>query len=90
VRQWPGNSGDLDFRGVIARCTAMVVVAPPVAGAVSEGDLQDGFGGEKLTGAWRAFLASAEYKAMCKVLPFCRLWCIGAFRVGAFFHSLFM
>ena len=29
VRQWPGNEADLDFRGVIKRCKALVMAAAP-------------------------------------------------------------
>jgi hypothetical protein len=32
VRQWPGNVADLDFRGVIGRCDALVVSTSPVDG----------------------------------------------------------
>ena len=33
VRQWPGNVADLDFRGVIERCNAILVVSTsPVDG----------------------------------------------------------
>ena len=70
MRQWPGNGADLDFRGVMDSCTAVVVAAAPVGGAVSKGFLQNA---ERA-----AFKASAEYVEMRETLVFCRLWCIGA------------
>ena len=71
VRQWPGNGADLDFRGVLRGCTAAVVVAPPI-----EGTLLKEHGDESMFNptAKEAFLKSDEYKAVAKVLPFCRLW----------------
>ena len=36
VRQWPGNGADLDFRGVIRGCTALLVAAPVVEEKISE------------------------------------------------------
>ena len=78
VRQWPGNAQDLDFRGVIARCTAVVVGVAPLEGAVAEGNLlSDGFNGKKGYAAFGEYLVSDEYKAAAKVLAFARLWCIG-------------
>jgi hypothetical protein len=59
-------------------CTAVVVAAAPVGGAVSKGFLQDGYDGKKGQAALTAFKASAEYAQMQKTLVFCRLWCIGA------------
>ena len=70
VRQWPGNAQDLDFRGVIGRCTAAVVAVAPLEGAVAEGFLAN-------DAAFREYLASDDYKAASKVLAFARLWCIG-------------
>ncbi len=70
VRQWPGNSGDLDFRGVIKGCTAVMVAFAPVPGRLSntimdnKDDLDE-------------YLASSEYTSIANVLPFVRLWCIG-------------
>jgi hypothetical protein len=78
VRQWPGNAQDLDFRGVIGRCTAVVVAVAPLEGAVAEGILlYDGFNGKQGFAALGEYLASDEYKAAAKVLAFARLWCIG-------------
>jgi len=78
VRQWPGNAQDLDFRGVISRCTAVVVGVAPLEGAVAEGYLaDDGFNGKEGEYALVEYLASDEYKAAAKVLAFARLWCIG-------------
>ena len=38
VRQWPGNAADLDFRGVIAGCRALLVcVSTPAAAPASGG-----------------------------------------------------
>jgi hypothetical protein len=66
VRQWPGNVADLDFRGVISRCEALVVSTSPVDG-LKKYVYYDG-------GA--AFFATDEGKAAKKALPFYRLWCI--------------
>ena len=77
VRQWPGNAQDLNFRGVIAPCTAVVVGVAPLEGAVAEWFLTDGFNGKKGDAAQDEYLASDEYKAAAKVLAFARLWCIG-------------
>jgi hypothetical protein len=67
VRQWPGNVADLDFRGVISRCVALVVSTSPVDGLKEfipmEADRN-------------AFFASDEGKAAKKATPFFRLWCI--------------
>ena len=73
MRQWPGNGADLDFRGVLGGCTAAVVVAPLIEGTL----LNDGRDGRKAMRDHQArevFLKSDEYKAVAKVLPFCRLW----------------
>ena len=44
---------------------------------MSEGWLPEmGYGGKTGNAAFGAFLGSDEYKAMSKILPFCRLWCI--------------
>ena len=70
MRQWPGNGADLDFRGVLAGCTAAIVAAAPVEGQLTERD--QGWGGEPYPKKW--FLDSNEYVRAAKVLPFCRLW----------------
>jgi hypothetical protein len=67
VRQWPGNVADLDFRGVISRCVALVVSTSPVDGLkewMDDSDDRD------------SFLASDEGKSAKKATPFFRLWCI--------------
>jgi ankyrin repeat protein len=66
VRQWPGNVADLDFRGVLGKCGALVVSTSPVD------ELKEWvYGADKM-----AFLASDEFKTAKKTLPFFRLWCI--------------
>ena len=75
MRQWPGNGADLDFRGVLRGCTAAVVVAPPIEGTLlKEGSEPFGGDGMNNSRAKAVFLKSDEYKAVAKVLPFCRLW----------------
>lgn len=66
VRQWPGNTADLNFRGVIRKCSAVIVSMAPrkVPRIVMEKDVDK-------------YFASDEYKAAAKLLPFLRLWCIG-------------
>merc|ERR1712166_366026 len=67
VRQWPGNVADLNFRGVISRCGALVVSTSPVDGLKTfDGDLRKS----------AAFLATDEGKLAKKATPFFRLWCI--------------
>ena len=70
VRQWPGNGADLDFRGVVQRCRAVLVAAAPVPGVISESVM-------KYQTDCDAYQASAEHKKHAKSLAFCRLWCIG-------------
>ena len=72
VRQWPGNGADLDFRGVLRGCTAAVVVAAPIEGTLLK--KSSGDDGMAYPTAREAFIKSDEYKAVAKVLPFCRLW----------------
>ena len=67
VRQWPGNVADLDFRGVIQLCDAMIVSCSPVSG------LRDFMGNPKDRDA---FLASAEGTEAKTILPTFRLWCV--------------
>jgi ankyrin repeat protein len=69
VRQWPGNVADLDFRGVISRCDALVVSTSPVNGLK---ELYHGLSKERIV----AFLATDEGQAAKKATPFFRLWCI--------------
>ena len=66
VRQWPGNIADLDFRGVISRCGAMIVSVSPVDGL---NDLETEH--ERV-----AFLVSEKGIAAKKILAFFRLWCV--------------
>ena len=68
VRQWPGNSADLDFRGVVRRVNATIVAVAPVPGKLMEGVME----AEERA----AFLGSGEFNAAAKTLPFCRLWCL--------------
>ena len=63
MRQWPGNGADLDFRGVIRGCTALVVAAPVIQGLAYDDE-----------GA--AFLASEAGAAAKKLLFAFRLWCV--------------
>ena len=74
VRQWPGNGADLDFRGVLAGCTAAIVAAAPIEGTLMNDD-SAGHEGMSHVLVREAFLKSEEYKAVASVLPFCRLWC---------------
>ncbi len=72
MRQWPGNWGDLDFRGVIRGCAALVAASAPIPGTLTGefmSDLRDR----------SAFVKSAEYAEVVNRLAFCRLWCIGAY-----------
>ncbi len=73
VRQWPGNGADLDFRGVLAGCTAAIVAAAPIEGTLTSADDEDSM---RFPLKCEAFLKSDEYAAVAKVLPFCRLWCV--------------
>ena len=74
MRQWPGNGADLDFRGVLAGCTAAIVATAPVDGTLQTPP--DGSESMRWSDKRKAFLKSDEYKAVAKVLPFCRLWCV--------------
>ena len=76
VRQWPGNGADLDFRGVLEGCTAVIVAAAPIEGTLLNGPSYNGKKGLKWPTVLKAFLESDEYAAVAKVLPFCRLWCV--------------
>ena len=67
VRQWPGNVADLDFRGVISRCNALVVSTSAVDGLKTFLSLPT---------KYAAYLASDEGKLAKKATPFFRLWCI--------------
>ena len=69
VRQWPGNGADLDFRGVIRGCAALMVAAP-----IIEGKLTERFMDKR--GEFAAFLASEEGVAAKKLLFAFRLWCV--------------
>ena len=73
VRQWPGNGADLDFRGVLAGCTAAIVAAAPIEGKLTEKDPFHSWGSYSQRKK-KEFLSSEEYAVAAKVLPFCRLW----------------
>ena len=79
VRQWPGNTADLDFRGVLEGCTAAIVAAAPIEGTLSKKPWQGGISNHT---AVEPFLKTDEYAAIAKVLPFCRLWCVRASSVA--------
>ena len=74
MRQWPGNGADLDFRGVIRGCTALVVAAPIIEGKLTEGVMgtEGHINNEKIA----AFLKSEEGAAAKKLLFAFRLWCV--------------
>ena len=74
VRQWPGNGADLDFRGVLAGCTAAIVAAAPIEGKLTEKDQEWGESYTYIRDEKKEFLSSEEYAVAAKVLPFCRLW----------------
>jgi len=81
VRQWPGNVADLDFRGVLGKCGAVVVSTSPVDGLKRR--LGYMYQPVCLTIKRRldrddhvVFLASDEGQTAKKTLPFFRLWCI--------------
>ena len=73
VRQWPGNVADLNFRGVIQKCNAMIVSISPVEGMLRGFDGQTE---EDMCTAGAAFLASEEGITAKKIIPFLRLWCV--------------
>ena len=68
VRQWPGNTADLDFRGVVDRCEAMLVAVSPLK------DLKDEFLATKSRAD--AFLSSDAGKTAKTDLFVFRLWCV--------------
>jgi hypothetical protein len=68
VRQWPGNIRDLDFRGIIKQCHAVVMALSPQLGEISQREFSE----EEA----RHFMQSQEYKDMAETIPFSRLWCI--------------
>jgi hypothetical protein len=68
VRQWPGNVADLDFRGVISRCKAVIVATTTV------NELCDTFiskDRERIE-----FLETAEGQHSRRCIAFFRLWCV--------------
>ncbi len=69
VRQWPGNAADLDFRTVVARCTAVVAAIAPPSDAVSQYFMSEH--------DHAVFLSSPEFAQVREIVPFCRVWCIG-------------
>ena len=80
MRQWPGNGADLDFRGVIKGCTALLVAAPVVEGKISEQLMN--------LGELAAFLESEEGAAAKKVLFGFRLWCVVELHAALHFGCL--
>ena len=80
VRQFPGNSADLDFGGVIARCAAVLVVAQALPGVAGlEGHKYDvGDPGARDGGT------ASRMEAVAKRIPAgerplfagCRVWCL--------------
>ena len=86
MRQFPGNGADLDFRGVLAGCTAAIVAAAPIDGRLWKCNPDDREGGMRWPDNKEVFLKSDEYAAAAKVLPFCRLWYVqNTRRPGGFF-----
>jgi len=69
VRQWPGNVADLNFRGVIQRCKAMIVSVSPIECLKNNGNTMN-------TDERAAFLSSKQGMAAKKILAFFRLWCV--------------
>jgi len=70
VRQYPGNIADLDFRGVVRKCKALVVAVAKVDGLTTF---------KAVKGEHAEFLkTSAGVKAQ-KIIAFFRLWCIVEF-----------
>ena len=68
VRQWPGNVADLEFSGVVARCTAMIVVCTSNQPEIHEQCPQEGWGG---------IAAISEMPAPAKKkVAFARVWCL--------------
>ena len=61
-RQWPGNAADLDFRGVISRCNAVVVVVEAIE-RVGELEFSKAVSGVKALQAHER-----------RMLPFIRVW----------------
>ena len=76
VRQWPGNVADLNFRGVIQRCKAMIVSVSPVEGMMMRHrEFPNGWSYYPVDKAKEFF--SSETGIVAKtILPFCRLWCV--------------
>ena len=68
VRQWPGSEADLNFRGVINKCKALIVSVSPVDGLKN-------FMPQGLAGDFDKFLASEEGKLARRRIPVFRLWC---------------
>ena len=74
VRQWPGNSMDLDFRSVVCRCSAVLVASPP-RGASS----RRLFKARTIQCDQAQYLQGEAYSEEKRSLPFSRLWCIVEF-----------
>jgi len=70
VRQWPGNGADLNFRGVISKCTAVVVACSTNQNSsLSRSEMTSDHERE-------TFLRCADDDSWKKVIAFFRLWCI--------------
>ena len=72
VRQWPGNGADLDFRGIVRRCDALMLVATslPSVAALDAQDIASGV----------AVVCSSDRR----MLAFFRVWCL--VEIGAALH----
>jgi hypothetical protein len=68
VRQWPGNVKDLDFRGVISKCSA-AIVACSINSTLAEDEMTD-------ESSHHYFLSSSAGATAKKNLAFFRLWCV--------------
>jgi hypothetical protein len=65
VRQWPGKDLDLNFRGMLGKCKALIVSVAPVESLI-----------EMLWwDNWGNFLSTPEGASIKKSNPFFRLWC---------------
>ena len=69
VRQFPGNEMDLDFRGVVAGCSAVLIAVPTTRDSLSRVLM-------RRVEERDAYLASADGQKTKKEVAFYRLWCI--------------
>jgi ankyrin repeat protein len=70
VRQWPGNVADLDFRGVIGECNAMIVSLS------FDHCMEDLREFKSDISDIHKFFNSYDGQQAKKLLAFCRLWCV--------------